>query len=232
MPRSNSSFGVAEGGRVVSAALAPARGRAVAAQLRRAAARRRRIARAAEIERLARTAPARRADRRFVRRSASGRRRARAARRGRWDSGSGSKASPRRRPPACGAAGSCTIGAGDCDLRLLVVAGLGLRIACGCGCLLRIALLPLRRGGLSRRRGRGHVGLRGRRLAARRRRRGAELAQPIFKLAVAVLQLLVLAGQLPELVFQPLDPHLHIGVVGLRLALRIAFAAANVPTGT
>jgi hypothetical protein len=36
------------------------------------------------------------------------------------------------------------------------------------------------------------------------------------------LQLLVLAGQLPELVFQPLDPHFQVGVIGLHLALRSA----------
>ena len=68
-------------------------------------------------------------------------------------------------------------------------------------------------------------------LATRRGRRGAKLAQPILELAVAVLQFLVLAGQLPELVFQPLDPHFQIGVVGLRLALRIALLE-NAPTGT
>jgi hypothetical protein len=61
------------------------------------------------------------------------------------------------------------------------------------------------------------------------RRRGAELAQPILELAVTVLQLLVLAGQLPELAFQPLDPHLHIGVVRLRLALRIALLLRAFP---
>ena len=64
---------------------------------------------------------------------------------------------------------------------------------------------------------------------AGRRRRGAELAQPILELAVAVLQFLVLAGQLAELVFQPLDPHLQIGVVGLRLALRIALLLRTLP---
>ncbi len=57
-------------------------------------------------------------------------------------------------------------------------------------------------------------------LATRRGRRGAKLTQPVLELAVAVLQFLVLAGQLPELVFQPLDPHFQIGVVRLRLALR------------
>ena len=93
--------------------------------------------------------------------------------------------------------------------------------------LLRIALLPLRRAGLNWRRRRGHAGLRHRRLAAWRRRRGAELAQPIFELPVAELQFLVLAGQLPELAFQPLDPHFQIGVIGLRLALRVALRSAS-----
>ena len=86
--------------------------------------------------------------------------------------------------------------------------------------LLRIALLPLRRPGLDWRRRRGHAGLRHRRLAARCGRRGAKLAQPILKLAVAILQFLVLAGQLPELVFQPLNPHFQVGVIRLRLDLR------------
>jgi len=88
--------------------------------------------------------------------------------------------------------------------------------------LLRIALLPLWRTGLNWRRSRCRTGLRHRRLAAWRRRRGAELAQPILELPVAELQLLVLAGQLPELVFQPLDPHFQVGVVGLPLDLRRA----------
>ena len=51
---------------------------------------------------------------------------------------------------------------------------------------------------------------------------GAKLAQPILELAVAILQFLVLAGQLPELVFQPLDSHFQVGVVGLRRGLRAA----------
>jgi len=99
----------------------------------------------------------------------------------------------------------------------LLLAGPLLRIS-----LLRIALLSLWRTGLNRGRSRGHVGLRHRRLAAWRRRRGAELAQPVFELPVAELEFLVLAGQLPELVFQPLDPHFQIGVVRLHLALRSA----------
>jgi hypothetical protein len=48
------------------------------------------------------------------------------------------------------------------------------------------------------------------------------LAQPLLELAVAVLQFLVLASQLAELALQPLDPHLHVGVIGLRLGLRRA----------
>ncbi|KRR09658.1 hypothetical protein CP49_35945 [Bradyrhizobium valentinum] len=87
--------------------------------------------------------------------------------------------------------------------------------------MLRIALRPLRRAGLNWRRRRGYVGLlRTHGLATRRGRCSAKLTQPVLKLAVTVLQFLVLAGQLPELVFQPLDPHLQIGVIGLRLDLR------------
>ena len=102
---------------------------------------------------------------------------------------------------------------------MLVIAGLGLRVALAIT-LLRIALLRLRRNRLDRGRSRSHAGLRHRRLTAWRRRRGAELAQPLFKLPVAELQLLVLTGQLPELVFQPLDPHFQVGVIGLRRDLR------------
>ena len=117
-------------------------------------------------------------------------------------------------------------GRGRGDLRLLVVAPLGRRITLLLAgpllriSLLRIALLSLWRTGLNRGRSRGHAGLRDRRLAAWRRRRGAELAQPIFELPVAELEFLVLAGQLPKLVFQPLDPHFQVGVVGLRRSLR------------
>ena len=56
-------------------------------------------------------------------------------------------------------------------------------------------------------------------LAAGRVRRGAELPHSLFELAVAVLQLLVLTGQLPQLAFQPLDPHFLVGIVGLRESL-------------
>ena len=97
-------------------------------------------------------------------------------------------------------------------MRIALLARRLLRIS-----LLGIALLPLRRAGLSLRRDSGHVGLCG--LATRRGRRGAKLTQPILELAVTVLQFLVLAGQLPELLLEPLDPHFCVGVVGLRLAL-------------
>ena len=79
--------------------------------------------------------------------------------------------------------------------------------------LLRVAWIGLRiGGGTAATLGCGHRRL-GRRALRRRR---AELPQPLLELAVAVLQFLVLAGQLPQLVFQPLDPHLEVGIVGLR----------------
>ena len=40
--------------------------------------------------------------------------------------------------------------------------------------------------------------------------------QALFQLPVAVLQFLVLPGELPQLVFELLDPHLGIDIVGLR----------------
>ncbi len=42
--------------------------------------------------------------------------------------------------------------------------------------------------------------------------------QALFELPVAVLQLLVLAGELPQLVLKLLDAHFRIGIVGLRQA--------------
>jgi hypothetical protein len=216
MPRSNSSFDVAEGGNVVSAALAPGGGRRQGATG---------IARTAEIERFARPASARRADRCLVSYWHLA-----AAKRTRRAGGVGILAGIE------GITATAATGLRGCrvlhdrrrrrDLRLLVVAGLGLRIALLLArpllriTLLRIALLPLRRTGLNRRRSRGRAGLRHRRLATRRGRCGAKLTQPILKLAVTVLQFLVLAGQLPKLVFQPLDPHFQVGVIGLRLDLR------------
>ena len=46
----------------------------------------------------------------------------------------------------------------------------------------------------------------------------AALQQPqaVLELPVAVLQFLVLAGELPQLIFQLLDPHFRIAIVGLR----------------
>ena len=44
----------------------------------------------------------------------------------------------------------------------------------------------------------------------------AERPQALFELAVAVLQLLVLAGELPQLVLQLLDPHFQVDIIGLR----------------
>ena len=72
-----------------------------------------------------------------------------------------------------------------------------------------------------------HAGLRDRGLATGRDRRAAELAQPLLKLAVSVLQFLVLAGELPQLVLEPLDPHIRVGIVGLRLALRGALRGTS-----
>ena len=44
----------------------------------------------------------------------------------------------------------------------------------------------------------------------------AKLPQPLFELAVAVLQFLVLAGELAQLVLQPLDAHFRIRIIRLR----------------
>jgi hypothetical protein len=229
MPRSNSSFDVAEGGSVVSAALAPGPGPRGGGAAAVGGGKAPPGSRATEIERLAGPASAGGADRRVARH---------------WHLATAERA---RRAGGVGIlAGVESIAAtaatdrrgcrvlhdrrGRRDLRLLVVAGLGLRIALLLArpllritllriALLRITLLPLRRAGLNWRRCRGHVGLRTRGLATRRGRCGAELTQPILKLAVTVLQFLVLAGQLPELVFQPLDPHLQVGIIGLGLDL-------------
>ena len=110
---------------------------------------------------------------------------------------------------------------GGCDLRLLI-SRLHLRIALLSLRIARLCLgLPGGRIGLSRGRRRGHAGLSHRGLAGGGCGRIAtELAQAVLELAVAVLQFLVLAGQLPELVFQPLDPHLQIGIIGLRKGRR------------
>ena len=136
MPRSNSSFGVAEGGKRGQRGA----GAGTARAWRQCAAG---IARAgrAEIERLARPASAGRADRRLHWRSATGRRRARAARRGQFGFWLGSKASPRRRPGGRRRGRLLHDRRGRCDLRLLVsrlrlrIARLGLRLPwLGLGC--------------------------------------------------------------------------------------------------
>ena len=43
--------------------------------------------------------------------------------------------------------------------------------------------------------------------------------QPLFELPVAVLQLLVLAGELPQLILKLLDAHFRVDGVGLRKSL-------------
>jgi hypothetical protein len=45
--------------------------------------------------------------------------------------------------------------------------------------------------------------------------------QTLFELPVAILQFLVLAGELPQLIFELLDPDLRIDLVGLREHRRI-----------
>jgi hypothetical protein len=44
--------------------------------------------------------------------------------------------------------------------------------------------------------------------------------QAIFELPVAVLQFLVLAGELPQLVLKLLNSHFRVDIVGLREGLR------------
>ena len=46
-----------------------------------------------------------------------------------------------------------------------------------------------------------------------------QLAQSFFQLTVAILKFLVLPGQLPELILQPLDPDLRVLVIRLRKRL-------------
>ena len=211
MPRSNSSFGVAEGGSVVSAALAPGPRGGGGRRGRAGWYRRGRAARPGRVRRERR--PAHRW------RSAADRRQAHAARRARSDSGWGRRhrrggGRGLRRRRLLNDRRRCR------DLRLLVIAALRLAVT-----RLRLRVtglglrLPIGRIGLRHRRRRGHAGLGDGRLAAGCRRRAAELPQALFELAVAVLQFLVLAGQLPQLVFQPLDPHFRIGIVGLRESL-------------
>ena len=114
---------------------------------------------------------------------------------------------------------------GGCNLRLavaalllrigllrgrLLIAGLGLLVSA----LLRVGRRRLPVAGIGLRwRCSGNAGF-GRRGTGR----GAKLAQPLFKLPVAVLQFLVLAGDLPKLVLQPLDAYFEVGI--LRMGLR------------
>ena len=44
--------------------------------------------------------------------------------------------------------------------------------------------------------------------------------QALLELPVAVLQFLVLAGELPQLILELLDAHFRVGIVGLRQHLR------------
>jgi hypothetical protein len=64
---------------------------------------------------------------------------------------------------------------------------------------------------------RGDVGLGDRILAAGAGLRAAlQRPQALFELPVAILQLLILAGQLPQLILELLNAHRRIFVVGLR----------------
>src|SRR5581483_9058 len=94
---------------------------------------------------------------------------------------------------------------------LLVVTRLRLRLrgvaALGLIGPLRLLAISALGGGYS-----GDPGL-GRRLTGRRRCGSLQRPQLLLELAVAVLQLLVLAGQLPELILQSLDPDRGILVI-------------------
>ncbi|HKB82643.1 MAG TPA: hypothetical protein VKD04_05485, partial [Burkholderiales bacterium] len=45
-------------------------------------------------------------------------------------------------------------------------------------------------------------------------------SQALFELPVAVLQFLILAGELPQLILKLLNPHFRIGILGLGERLR------------
>jgi hypothetical protein len=47
-----------------------------------------------------------------------------------------------------------------------------------------------------------------------------ELPQALLELPVAILQLLVLAGDLPQLILKLLNSHFRVDIVGLRKCLR------------
>jgi hypothetical protein len=76
--------------------------------------------------------------------------------------------------------------------------------------------LPERRIRLYRRR-RGDAGLTDGRLTAGGGLRAAlKQLQAIFELPVAVLQLLILAGELPQLIFKLLNSQFRVDIIGLR----------------
>ena len=201
MPRSNSSFGVADGGKVVSAALAPGArgGGGSAGRIARRRCWRDRAARPAPRPPGAPT-------------GAFGRHRElAAAERARRAGGirilagiEGIAAAPawRRRQPAAApgrsapARRSAAAHSPAAAWRLPI--GGGIRAAASAGC-------------------RGDVGLGdGGRTAGRGLRAALQRPQALLELPVAVLQLLVLAGELPQLILKLLDPHFRIGIVGLR----------------
>ena len=189
MPRSNSSFGVADGGKVVSAALAPA----------------------PPAEKLAnRCCQDRAARRRHVRRarrpalqpgSEAGHRQARAARPAHSDFGwdrrhrRGVGPVPAARLPAPGRS------APGRDLLARIPAG-----PVAAGRLDRAGSEPPRRCWAGK----------PRLTAGRDLRAALKHLQAIFELAVAILQFLVLAGELPQLILELLNAHRRIFVIGLR----------------
>jgi hypothetical protein len=63
-------------------------------------------------------------------------------------------------------------------------------------------------------------GWRGGRAAGSGLRPSLQEPQALFELSVAVLQLLILASELAQLIFELLDPHFRVGVIGLRRSLR------------
>ena len=176
---------------------------------RRGARRRRhgagRIARPAgvgEIERLPCPAAAGSADRDPRQESAAGRRRAPAVRPGHWDSGWGRRhrhgagLAPAARPAgAPGRSAPAPQSAGPARLDLGLPERWRSRLRRGC---------------------RGDIGLGcGGRSAGGCLRTTLQRPQPLLELPVAVLQLLVLAGELAQPVLQLLDSQLRIGIIGL-----------------
>jgi hypothetical protein len=85
------------------------------------------------------------------------------------------------------------------------------------GLIARLGLrLPIGRAGLPRR-NRGDAGRDGGRLGAGSCLRATpKQLQALLELPVAVLQLLVLAGELPQLILKLLNSHFRIDIAGLR----------------